>query len=557
MEELLTTWRTAGMNGTTLFGDTAQWTIEQAIYGSVMPQAAPAPSPMAPFPTSIRSPMIHQNQGNRSPMPQYPQQQSHQIQQQPSPQQIQKTRTTDRLNRLLAIGSHDQHHNPHLYDDNRMQALTKLRSLVTDMPLSVEEMNQIEVQLNLLEAEVEARRGAPAAPQTTNVAPPVTISPRLNGNVALPQSLVGALANIGNTASTTPPLSHAALASTTTQTAPGNNPSASSALSLIASLRQAGLLPADKASATPPPQVPIIQQDVEYSNMIMGLNLKLTTADMQRELPLGSLEAIHFQELPLQCRQCANRYPAGKNGQASMDQHLDWHFRQNRRAKDSAIRGQSRSWFSRLEDWIRGGHDDEGPSKGDGSNMDKGGTSRSTTALTPAQEAELKAATKAFVPAPSDDPGVATKPCPICKELFKSEWSEEEEEWIWKNAVKVNGVYYHGSCHYSAKTLSSSVKQTSATGSREGTPLGDAPPTKVVTSANRLEQIKEESNVSNTAPALPVAGTKRKAEQSDDDGEGGDESTSKIAKQELVDEIPEEEKEIAKEEIDTALAVAA
>lgn len=256
--------------------------------------------------------------------------------------------------------------------------------------------------------------------------------------------------------------------------------------------------------------------------------LKLTPADMQRELPLGSLEAIEYKELPLQCRQCSKRYPQGPKGQASMDQHLDWHFRQSRRARDSTARGQSRSWFSRLEDWIRGGHDDDAPKRLD----ENAGTNgpKSTTALTPAQEAELKAATSAFVIAPIDDPEAATKPCPICKELFKAEMSQDEDDFIWKNAVNVKGVYYHGSCHYSAKIFSSSVK--SSTGSREGTPLLDEQAAAKAT-GSRLDQIKEEETNS-----VPLAGTKRKAEtlvKEEEDEE--QESSAKIARPSIKEEI--------------------
>lgn len=28
-------------------------------------------------------------------------------------------------------------------------------------------------------------------------------------------------------------------------------------------------------------------------------------------------------------------------------------------------------------------------------------------------------------------------PCPVCKEVLKSEFQEDEEEWIWRNAVRV------------------------------------------------------------------------------------------------------------------------
>ena len=34
----------------------------------------------------------------------------------------------------------------------------------------------------------------------------------------------------------------------------------------------------------------------------------------------------------------------------------------------------------------------------------------------------------------------ASSICPVCKEAFVKEWSEDEEEWIWKNALNINGT---------------------------------------------------------------------------------------------------------------------
>ncbi|UZJ51958.1 hypothetical protein CBS101457_001278 [Exobasidium rhododendri] len=524
MEELLSTWRNSGAGGRPLFGDEAQYNIERALFGNAGPPVATPAFHQAPVQASnINSLHFDQNQ-----------------------QFI--ARTIERFDRLLALGSHDQHHNPHLYDLDRMQALAKLRLLVTETTLSGEDLRQIHSQLDLLEAEFEARKQTAAVQQHSQ---PVhhhllqTVeSPRLNGQrpANIPPSLAGALANLGKMGmgSSTPPVGHrpaSLVASAATTEASTPDPAAGNAASaenLIASLRMAGLLPSSSQIAPPLPKVD--QQDLEYSNMIMSLDIKLTTADMLREIPLGSLQAINFKELPLQCRQCANRYPSGVKGQASMDQHLDWHFRQNRRAKDSAARGQSRSWFSRLEEWVRGGHDDDTPSARAAEGHSSTGGGRAAVAMTPAQEMELKAATVAFVIAPSDDPGVMTKPCPICKELFQSEWSEDEEEWIWKNAVKVNDTYYHGSCHYSAKVLSTSVKQLQQSGgSREGTPLIDTLSPKV--SSTRVHQIKTEER----SQAPSIAGVKRKAEEEDgDENDKGKETGSKISKQStpLIKEEP-------------------
>lgn len=46
---------------------------------------------------------------------------------------------------------------------------------------------------------------------------------------------------------------------------------------------------------------------------------------------------------------------------------------------------------------------------------------------------------KKKVVAPTD-PIDEAKNCPICKEKFKSEWNEEDEEWVFYNAVKVDGT---------------------------------------------------------------------------------------------------------------------
>ena len=50
------------------------------------------------------------------------------------------------------------------------------------------------------------------------------------------------------------------------------------------------------------------------------------------------------------------------------------------------------------------------------------------------RDAELRA--RFVVVPPGDEAKHIT--CPICKEAFKSEFNEEDEEWIWKNALKVD-----------------------------------------------------------------------------------------------------------------------
>lgn len=65
--------------------------------------------------------------------------------------------------------------------------------------------------------------------------------------------------------------------------------------------------------------------------------------------------------------------------------------------------------------------------------MDRQSNSKAAAAEEHAKrDAELRAM---FVVVP---PGDEAKPisCPVCKEPLKSEFLEDDEEWVWKNAVK-------------------------------------------------------------------------------------------------------------------------
>lgn len=85
-------------------------------------------------------------------------------------------------------------------------------------------------------------------------------------------------------------------------------------------------------------------------------------------------------------------------------------------------------------------------------------SSTSTNALTPQARAALM---KKHVVQPAD-PELAARGCPICKEPFKGEFSEDEEEWVWMNAVEEEGVIYHATCRHETKTNAGSGLLNSA-----------------------------------------------------------------------------------------------
>lgn len=61
--------------------------------------------------------------------------------------------------------------------------------------------------------------------------------------------------------------------------------------------------------------------------------------------PLPRVSLILSSLLPNQCLQCGLRAPASRKGKERLDTHLDWHFRLNKRTRESEGRGNSRAWF--------------------------------------------------------------------------------------------------------------------------------------------------------------------------------------------------------------------
>lgn len=53
----------------------------------------------------------------------------------------------------------------------------------------------------------------------------------------------------------------------------------------------------------------------------------------------------------MQCSSCGARFAPELATRYS--HHLDWHFRQNRRERDSARKAHSRPWYYDISDWIQ------------------------------------------------------------------------------------------------------------------------------------------------------------------------------------------------------------
>lgn len=276
--------------------------------------------------------------------------------------------------------------------------------------------------------------------------------------------------DLGGLLSAVQPASHASNAPPPPSAAPTNN-----IADLFSALVKAGVVSASGtptgAGATAKAEEPLTPSDPvkdaarQYRKAVLKHKIKLTSADITKygvSSPLQALSSnptpyrqrshlveLMYDRLPAQCKQCGIRFPDGPAGKKMMDDHLDMHFRQNRKAGQAVSRGHSRSWFVSVEvrftyeaclprvanlldaqDWIHDGFvDTKGKGRADGRKIS---SSAAAAAEAAKREAELRAL-HVVVP-----PGDEAKPisCPICKEPLKSEFLEDDEEWVWRNAVQ-------------------------------------------------------------------------------------------------------------------------
>lgn len=196
-----------------------------------------------------------------------------------------------------------------------------------------------------------------------------------------------------------------------------------------------------------------------------------------------------------------------------------------------------------MQDWVS---DVSVDLKGKG--REDGSRSMNTKAAAAAEAAKLDAELRAMtVVVPPGDEAKAIS-CPICKEPLKSEFLEDEEEWVWKNAVlkddKVSPLLlprssmarkltfprrqiYHATCHAEAiaskSTLVARLRGDGSSRSRSCTPeIKNSPPKASIVGAQRLRKSESPSPSSSLSPRL--LGTKRKAE---DDGDSTPTSQSR------------------------------
>jgi len=252
----------------------------------------------------------------------------------------------------------------------------------------------------------------------------------------------------------------------------------------------------------------IKEAQADYRRRILAEEMEASLVESSVDDPTAPVPDFLYDYLSLQCQQCGVRYPDTTLGKKQLEDHLDLHFRQNRKLNQSLGRGHDRSWFTSVEDWVHEPSDSQGkPRPAKAKSVPQKDASASTAKVQ--RTTDLKAQ---YVTA---HPGDEAKPmsCPICKETLQVEFLEDEEEWVWRNAVKKDDRIYHATCHAEAAASTNNLVTRfkneigSTTGSRGSTP-------EVTSRRSTPPFMRAAKSPSRSPPSSPskLAGVKRKVE---------------------------------------------
>ncbi|XP_070070250.1 pre-mRNA cleavage complex 2 protein Pcf11 isoform X2 [Drosophila takahashii] len=145
--------------------------------------------------------------------------------------------------------------------------------------------------------------------------------------------------------------------------------------------------------------------------------------------------------LGMQCSSCGVRFPPEQTIKYS--QHLDWHFRQNRRERDSTRKATSRRWYYDLNDW-RQYEEIEDVEEREKNFLEAQGQPGGIEAL---EELSQQRSLDSPVPTCAAGTDDVDHCCDMCHEKFEQFYNEELEEWHLRSAIRVEDKIYHPLCY--------------------------------------------------------------------------------------------------------------
>ncbi|XP_066589743.1 pre-mRNA cleavage complex 2 protein Pcf11-like isoform X2 [Prorops nasuta] len=155
----------------------------------------------------------------------------------------------------------------------------------------------------------------------------------------------------------------------------------------------------------------------------------------------------------MQCSSCGARFAPELATRYS--HHLDWHFRQNRRERDSARKAHSRPWYYDVSDWIQFEEIEDLEDRAQSWFETEKQTAETEGVATDDSPQE---AMQPSVPTGSDEDAS----CHVCHDAFEQFYNEEKEEWHLRPTLHFEGKNFHPLCleDYKEKSLARSLEKS-------------------------------------------------------------------------------------------------
>lgn len=143
------------------------------------------------------------------------------------------------------------------------------------------------------------------------------------------------------------------------------------------------------------------------------------------------------------CSNCSMRFDEKET--SKYRQHLDYHFRQNRREREMRHKLQRREWYCNVSAWMQYTEFEyEEDRKQTYFELEQ----NKKALLSRSKELELKIRPQAKdAPICTANSGQNANICSICDDTFDMFFDEDTEEWQLRNAVRINDKLYHPVCH--------------------------------------------------------------------------------------------------------------
>lgn len=135
-----------------------------------------------------------------------------------------------------------------------------------------------------------------------------------------------------------------------------------------------------------------------------------------------------------QCSNCGQRFPHDQT--EIYNQHLDWHFQQNRRVRDA--RGHnSHQWYNKMDDWLQQGESEKANE-----------TTKCFFELQRARdESDRSGSASPQQPSCAAAPNEHNRACDVCNDAFDIFFEDNSEDWHLRNAIRVDGAVFHPDCY--------------------------------------------------------------------------------------------------------------